>query len=65
MKCPYCKKEMTSGLTSPVRGYLSFQGDDAPIRFGLFPERLRLINESGIGWKSEYCKECNKLIIDL
>ena len=64
MKCPYCKKEMISGLSSS-RGYLSFQADDAPMRLGIFPEKLKVINESSIGWKSEYCKDCNKIIIDL
>lgn len=65
MKCPYCEKEMISGLACTVRGYLSFQADDAPMRGGVFPEKLKIRNESSIGWKSEYCKACNKLIMNL
>ena len=64
MKCPYCEKEMTSGLIYS-REVLYFQEDNAPKRFGIFPKKLKIQSCFDMGLQSQYCKDCNKVIMDL
>ena len=65
MKCPYCEKEMISGLVSVIKAPIYFEADDAPRKFGIFTKKLKIQNTFDIGLKSQYCKDCNKIIMDL
>lgn len=64
MKCPYCEKEMTSGLIGTGREALYFTADDAPRKWGFLVKNLKIQDAFSIR-ASQYCNVCNKLTIDL
>ena len=71
MLCPYCNKEMTDGnLSCDARSSLIFSPGDKPL--GFFDRiggtgQLAAAKQkmwSGIVVKANFCKACQKIIID-
>ena len=71
MLCPYCNNEMTDGnLSCDARSGLIFSPGDKPLKF--FDRirgsgRLTAANGgvwAGIRVKANFCKACQKIIID-
>ncbi len=67
MKCPYCKREMTSGtLSGNGNTMLKFSPQNAPRSFFGSGKVIRnaKYNYSRFEIKADYCDSCNKMIFD-
>ena len=65
MKCPYCKKEMNSGVIVSGRDNPIFIPDNAKKKFGIFYENIKLTSFLDGKVEAMYCEICQKIIIDI